>query len=294
MKNLFIPRKKRHQFNLSCGDKFGKLTYTGLTYTKSLHGTWRRIIEARCECGNVREYLFDLVARGDTQSCGCFRKEVVKKRMVTHGLSNHKLYDVWQHMIMRCYDEKDKAYHNYGGRGIEVWKEWKDDFLEFYEWCMVNGYNEGLSLDRTDNDGNYAPYNCKFATRPEQNRNQRGNRYFTAFGETKCLWDWGKDERCKVTVWGLRSRIDNGWEGSFEEALITPLKDRLKVARNKKGNVNITAFGETKCMSAWLEDERCLVKLDSLRDRFKKGWDGERILTTPPHSSGKKGILNSK
>jgi hypothetical protein len=294
MQNLFETTKKRKTFNHKCGDKFGRLTLTGLTYTKPLYGHLVRFVEAVCDCGEIREYRFDSIKRGDVQSCGCYRKDATRGRAVTHNLSDHKLYDVWQKMILRCYDENNKGYHNYGGRGIQVWKDWKDDFLSFYEWCMGNGYKEGLSLDRVDNNDNYAPYNCRFATAEEQGKNRRTNRMFTAFGETKCLFDWGKDRRCKVTVWGLRSRIDKGWKGTFEEALTAPIAERKVVSRRSKANVNISAFGETKCLTAWLEDKRCLVKLDSLRDRLKKGWDGEKILTTPPHSSGKKGILNSK
>lgn len=294
MENLFKPRKKRTKFNLTSGKRFGRLTFTGLTYTKWQYNHLVRFVEAVCDCGVVGEYRFDHLRSGDTQSCGCYRKEATRKRSSTHHLSNHKLYDVWQKMILRCYDKNDNAYHNYGGRGIEVWKDWREDFLSFYNWCVENGYKDGVSLDRVENDENYAPYNCRFATRAEQNRNTRANRYYTAFGETKCLWDWGKDERCKVTIWGLRTRMDRGWEGTFEEALTAPIAERKEVSRRSKSNVNITAFGETKCLTAWLEDKRCVVKLDSLRDRLKKGWDGKRILTTPPHSSGKKGILNSK
>jgi hypothetical protein len=292
--NQLKPRRKRLKFIYGAGDKFGRLTLTGITYTLSIYGHWIRFVEAVCVCGEVKEYRWHRLASGETQSCGCLRVEVTKKRMTTHNLSNHKLYDVWQKMVDRCYNEKNEQFKDYGGRGIEVWKDWKEDFLEFYEWCMANGYSEELSLDREDNDGHYAPYNCRFATRAEQSRNQRRNRFFTAFGETKCLFDWGSDKRCVVSVWALRSRMDRDWKGTFEEALTTPQAERKKVSRNMKSVVMITAFGETKCMTAWLEDERCLVKLDSLRERYRKGWDGEKILTTPPSSSGFKGVKNSK
>lgn len=293
MKELKVNRRYE-RFNLKSGDKFGRLTLTGFSFIHQVLGHRGRVVEAVCACGVVKNYWLHLLKNGETQSCGCYRQDVARKQMTTHNLSNHKLYDVWQKMILRCYDENNKGYHNYGGRGIQVWKDWKDDFLSFYEWCMGNGYKEGLSLDRIDNNDNYAPYNCRFATAEEQSKNRRTNRMFTAFGETKCLFDWGKDSRCKITVWGLRGRIDRGWEGTFEEALTAPIAERKVVSRRSKANVNISAFGETKCLTAWLEDKRCLVKLDSLRDRLKKGWDGEKILTTPPHSSGKKGILNSK
>ena len=293
MQNFFQSKKQYKRFNYKSGEKFGRLTYTGRTYTLMMYGAWRRFIECVCDCGEVRDFLYQKVACGETQSCGCLRRDSTSKRRKTHGLTNHSLYDVWNKMVERCYKETDKAFKNYGARHIEVWLDWKEDFLCFYEWCIENGWQQGLSLDRINNDGNYAPNNCRFSTTPEQNRNRRNNRFYTAFGETKCLFDWGKDERCVVGVWALRGRMDKPeWQGRFEEALTTK-EDRLKQGRTKKNNVYITAFGETKCFTAWLDDPRCVVKLDSLRERYRKGWDGEKILTTPPHSSGMKGVKNT-
>lgn len=112
----------------------------------------------------------------------------------------------------------------------------------------------------------------------------------TAWGETKCLLDWSNDKRCPIGYWGLRNRLDRGKWTDMEAMISTPHQEKKETQRKSKSAVMITAFGETKCMTAWLEDERCLVKLDALRDRYKKGWDGENILTTPPSSSGFKGV----
>lgn len=286
---LNIVLKRRYdKFNYSSGDKFGRLTLTGETYIKQAIGHRGRVVEAVCTCGAVRWYWFHLLRNGETQSCGCLRKDVSKKRMTTHNLSDHKLYFVYNEMVSRCHDETDKAFKNYGARGIEVWMDWRDDFVCFYEWAIENGYEEGLSLDREDNDGNYAPYNCRWATTEVQSRNRRSNRMFTAFGETKCLFDWGKDSRCKVTVWALRGRMDKeAWKDRFEEALTIPPSDMKKVGRGRKNNLFLTAFGETKCMSEWLEDKRCVVKLDTLRGRYRKGWEHEDCLTIPPKKMNK-------
>lgn len=279
MKNNYTPLSKRKKFSYEMGARFGRLVYTGVTFTKILYGHWVRYIEAVCDCGDVRNYIFGKVSCGDTQSCGCLRRDTTRKRAKTHGLSNHKLYFVYKEMIARCYDKEDKAFKNYGARNIEVWLDWRESFLCFYEWCMANGYEDGLSLDRKENDENYAPYNCRFSTVAEQNRNRRSNRYYTAFGETKCLFDWGKDSRCVVSVWGLRRRMDFGkWDGNFEGALTTP-EDRKKSARSSKSAINLTAFGETKCTVDWVKDERCVVKIDSLRDRYRAGWSHEDCIT---------------
>lgn len=282
MQNLFISSKKRFKFNCKAGDRFGRLTFTGVTFTKNIYGQFRRYIEAVCDCGVVGNYLFGVVACGDTQSCGCYRKEATRKRVTTHNLSQHPLYEVHQKMILRCHDETNEAYKNYGARGIEVWKDWREDFVCFYEWCIANGWEKGLSLERKDNDGNYAPYNCKFATTAEQSRNRRNNRFYTAFGETKCLFDWAEDPRCVVGVWTLRGRADNKlWDGRFEEALTTPPEDRKKISARNKKNKNLTAFGETKCMADWVEDERCKCGLDALRKRYAEGWEHEKAIITP-------------
>ncbi|MCM1295204.1 MAG: hypothetical protein NC311_06655 [Muribaculaceae bacterium] len=103
---------------------------------------------------------------------------------VTHGLSKHPLYVVWQQMIQRCYHSKHKSYCNYGGRGIYVAEEWRlgnrasgnQGFANFYNWAMCAGYKPGLTLDRIDNDGPYAPWNCQWATYKVQENNKSTNR----------------------------------------------------------------------------------------------------------------------
>lgn len=272
------------------GSVYGMLTLTGTHFMQTMYGQLRRVVEADCECGVTRMYVFRSLRNGDTKSCGCFQKRTTKERFTTHGLSKHPLYLVWQEMKKRCYIEHCESYPDYGGRGIEVCDEWVDDFMPFYDWCIENGYQSGLSLDRKNNDKHYSPDNCHFTNRGVQNRNTRRNINITAWGEKKCLFDWGKDFRCSIGVWGLRNRYHRGKWTDMEAMISSPKENRKKVQRNNKNAVMITAFGETKCMTAWLEDKRCLVKLDSLRDRFKKGWDGERILTTPPSSSGFKGV----
>lgn len=281
MQDSFESRRKYHKFICKEGMVFGRLTLTGVQHSRHAWGQRRRFVEAKCVCGDVKDYVLKRLLSGETQSCGCLRKDVSRERMTTHGQALHPLYDVRLKMMERCYNTEDPAYKNYGGRGIEVWADWHE-FTPFYEWAMANGYEEGKMLDRTDNDGHYAPYNCAFVTRAEQNRNKRSTRMYTAFGETKCLFDWGEDPRCKISVWGLRNRMDRGKWTDFQKALTTPETSRQDIQRNNKRNVNLTAFGETKCMTAWLEDSRCKVKIDSLRDRLAKGWLAQKALSEPP------------
>ena len=95
-------------------------------------------------------------------------------------------------MLKRCYKENNQAYKDYGGRGITVCDEWKNSFVEFAKWAMKNGYKDDLTIDRIDNNGNYEPSNCRWATKAEQARNTRKNKFFTYNGETKIISEWSR------------------------------------------------------------------------------------------------------
>jgi hypothetical protein len=123
-------------------------------------------------------------------------------------------------MISRCTDPTCKDYINYGQRSITVCPAWLAGFEQFMDWAIANGYQDDLSLDRVDNDGDYEPDNCRWATLAEQNRNTRRVRRMTAFGMTKSLAEWADDPQCQVTYFTLRQRVVYlGW--SIEAALLT-------------------------------------------------------------------------
>ena len=124
-------------------------------------------------CGSdFKAYTYNVV-KGKTKSCGCYQKKRASETNKTHGLIGARLYSIWTTMKNRVFNSNRKVYKDYGGRGISICDEWKNDFMSFYTWAMSNGYSDELSIDRIDNDENYTPENCKWTTQTIQNRNRR-------------------------------------------------------------------------------------------------------------------------
>lgn len=187
------------------GQKFGRLT----VISKSSEKTSNKIKWCcLCDCGNTVVVTGQDLKSGNTKSCGCLRKEVTSKRAKKHGMKRTKLYYVWTSMKNRCTNPKVYAYSRYGGRGIRVCDEWQT-FPPFLDWAMKSGYKEGLSLDRIDNDGDYKPSNCRWATKEEQSENTSQNVFLTYNGETHTIAQW-----CKI-VGSYEARLSwrykQGW-----------------------------------------------------------------------------------
>lgn len=171
--------------------KFGRLTVIEkLGSDKHQEQLWK----CRCDCG--QEVIVNTISltSGNTKSCGCYKTELIQKLNYKHGQSHTRLYYVWQAMIRRCYKENEQSYKNYGARGIKVCNKWKKDYKEFYNWAMQNGYKEGLSIERINNNRNYEPNNCKWATSKEQSYNTRRNQYIEYNSEKITI-----TEACKKT-----------------------------------------------------------------------------------------------
>lgn len=202
------------------GKKFGRLTVIE-RYAKNTKQEKPQWI-CKCDCGNEHIVPSASLVSGDTRSCGCLSKET--KRTYKHGMTHSKLYSVWRNMIDRCYREKNHAYKDYGGRGIYVCDEWRNDFKAFYDWAIKAGYGEGLSIDRSDNNGPYSPENCRWETPLEQANNRRANRLITFQGETKSLTQWSREYGHNYAM--VQRRLNRGW--SVETALTTPSKRKKK------------------------------------------------------------------
>jgi len=211
------PESKRIGDRSLIGEVFGGLRVIGLSSQE--HG--RRLWKCRCECDRKAVVETRLLVSGNTSSCGCRAGRPGGKG---HGLARGGWppeYWVWRAMIRRCHVEGDQAFQNYGARGISVCPEWRNNFPTFYR-DLGPRPNSSMSLDRIDNDGNYEPSNCRWATRRQQSRNrQKPLRELTISGFTKPLVDWAQEAGISRQL--LKLRIDQmGWD--LDRAISTPAR----------------------------------------------------------------------
>ncbi len=151
------------------GQRFGRLTVIEFVPNEKSHSYWK----CKCDCGNECVVSTDNLKNANVTSCGCYHKEMFCN--LKHGKRKSRLYKTWQNMKTRCYNQRNKNYKYYGERGIMLCDEWKDDFKAFHDWAMQNGYNDTLTIDRIDVNGDYEPSNCRWVTMKEQGRNKRNN-----------------------------------------------------------------------------------------------------------------------
>lgn len=238
--------------------------YGSLIVLKEIQNLKTRRFICLCDCGKFTVKRGDLLRRGDACSCGCLTKDVHYKTHFKHGFGRTPLYKVWGTMRNRCYSKKRYDYHRYGGRGIVICKEWRDNFLAFREWAIANGYKKGLTIERKDNNDIYKPSNCTWATRRQQANNRRTNRTVTFRGETLTIAQWSR--RTGVKQHTLRYRIEAGW--AIKVALSAHLKK----------NVKYSLSGESRTLKEW--GHKLSIGYGTLRNRLKSGWSVEKTLTT--------------
>ena len=189
-RNIQSYEIKGTRFKDLTGLKFNSLTVIGLDHVSKYH---QCVWLCKCDCGNQTTVQSWNLTSGRKKSCGCLAKmkyaETIRKRCTKHGLNGHPLYHTWKNIRQRCGNPSNNSYGNYGGRGIHLCDEW-NDFPTFYDWAIANGWESGLSIERIDNNGDYCPENCRFATLKEQSRNRRKTVFLTYDGVKKPLSEW--------------------------------------------------------------------------------------------------------
>ena len=198
------------------GQRFGRLLVVSFSHieSKSRYAIWNCL----CDCGRQHQTATAYLSHGNVRSCGCLGEERRMAAVTKHGFSRHPLYAIYRTMMHRCYNPKAGAYRHYGGRGIAVCQRWRESFLSFVE-DMGPKPSPDHSIDRINNDGDYCPENCRWATPKQQARNWKNrNVRYEHGGESLTLSEWA--ERLHIRRESIRDRINSGWP--LSKALSTP------------------------------------------------------------------------
>lgn len=309
------------------GKVFGRLTvisYNGIITRKS--GTHYKSWKCICSCGNECIANERSLLSGKKLSCGCLNKEILKSGICRrkHGMSETRIYRIWRGIKDRCDNPNNRNFDRYGGRGISYCSEWKN-FEPFYEWAISNGYNDQLSIDRINNDGNYEPSNCRWTDILTQANNRSDNTIICFNGETHTLSEWSRITGLDVHT--ISSRLNRGcskeeifntnykkveklklylYKGKFftvkEIAEMSGLNADTIFRRMRKGmsieeavekplgfcpkERLLTLNGETHNVTEWAKITG--IKKETLFSRIREGWSVEDMLTKPLQQ-GKKG-----
>lgn len=207
-----MNKRRKWGFN-PIGEKHGMLTVISEAEKLVMpSGQKPRRFNCKCECGNETTVLGLHLVRGRIISCGCIQR-------IKNGESNTKLHKRYKAMIERCHSRFDS---NYSDKGISVCKEWRNDYFTFKKWALENGYNDKLTIDRIDSNGNYEPCNCRFVT-PRENCNNRFNTFFVQYnGEVKPITQVLSKLNKMQHYSTIMSRIKRGWQ--HERAIETEIK----------------------------------------------------------------------
>lgn len=221
---------QRNKYIDLTGQRFGRLVVIKMhehTYGKYGKITWL----CKCDCGNTKVINGECLRDGGTRSCGCLHDELIVARNTKHGCTitgqKDRLYTVWASMKNRCNNPNSDFYYRYGGRGIKVCEEWKNDYAAFKEWAYANGYDENAdfmqcTIDRIDLDKGYSPENCRWTDIVSQANLRSNSHWITYKGKTQTLAQWARELGVGYSM--LSIRLKKGW--SVEEAFETPRNGR--------------------------------------------------------------------
>lgn len=251
------------------GQRFGRLT--ALKYVGDRKWLFK------CDCGKEKIIRAADVKSGRTQSCGCYMIERIIETHTTHNMTNTRLYKIYAGMKQRCLDKNSEEYHRYGGRGIVICQEWLDDFMNFYNWAIENNYDENANrgqctIERIDNDGNYCPENCRWATQQEQAKN-KSKPTVEICGESHSLKEWSKITG--LPIYTIRNRIRANWKD--EEILSIPNERENRIIH--LDSKVITYNGETHNLVEWSKITGISNRV--IAERIRMGFTPEQALCVP-------------
>lgn len=291
------------------GDRHGRLVVC--TEPQHIKSIW--FINCKCDCGELVQVRHHHWVSGHTRSCGCMAAETAvqnlgnyalpkdphrinEKFKYQHGLSTTRLYRIWGNMVARCTNPKNNSWEWYGGKGVSVCEPWRI-FLGFAEWALDNGYEDTLTIERVNSNGNYEPDNCEWIPFTENVRRRKMPHKDTrpvVEGKRKCnvcelpvpVENFAKDSADKYGIRKTCKPCQRGVDALRALRTAKPPKYKsVAAALNlppgpKRNSVMLTAFGETMCLSNWANDPRCVVNYATLNYRVKALWDHQEAITT--------------
>jgi len=205
------------------GLKFNRLFVVSYSHTVKGNGrNYQVFYNCICDCGKKCVVNGTKIRSGHTQSCGCYRHERQVEANTKHNGRRSRLYVIWQDMKGRCYNINNKRFNSYGGRGITVCDEWKNDFYAFQKWSEKTGYNPEAkrgecTIDRINNNLGYYPDNCRWVTNIAQANNKRTNVFLTYKGQKKTIAEWSRitgikqgtiQARIKYQKWSVEKTLE--------------------------------------------------------------------------------------
>lgn len=221
----------------------------------------------KCDCGNETVLNINGVVNGHIKNCGCKRSIRCKKSATDHGLSDTRLYRIFRGMKTRCYNANSKDYNRYRARGINICKEWLENFTNFYNWSMSNGYKDDLTIDRIDFNGNYCPDNCRWVDLKIQNNNRCSNKFITFDNKTYTISEWSEIINIPRKI--LEYRLRNF--DSIDKAFKTSIRHR---------NTGILYNNKIHSLKEW--SEILNIKYSVLIQRINTlKWPVEKAFSTP-------------
>lgn len=206
----FKQRQEMGKANLGKGDNLSGQKFGRWTVISKIDSENKKVSRylCKCDCGTLRVVIASSLKNGTSKSCGCLKVETAAKQSFKHGYSRHPLYHVLSDMIDRCYNKNSKEYFRYGARGIKICDEWLNNRESFIDWALANGYRKGLTIDRTDNNGNYEPSNCRFVTVRVNTNNRRNTIKTVLFGKEMACTDIARKYNLPQDI--VRTRIKSG------------------------------------------------------------------------------------